>query len=234
MDIIPRHLAATVVGALRTTRVINIVGPRQSGKTTLVRDMIGAARFLSLDDESLLASLEADPYGQLASLADQARDAGLPIVIDEVQRLPGITLALKRIVDADRRPGQFVLTGSSDIFTMPQALDSLAGRVSTLTLWPLSAAEVMRGGPCRLPDAIGDAANDSMGRLAVPAPFGRADAIDMIARGGFPEIRPLADTDRIGRLPPPRLGPRGGPRNLLSFGPGRIALPLSMVWSFPR
>ena len=86
MDIIPRHLTARVVSALRTTRVINIVGPRQTGKTTLVRDMVEAARFLDLDDESLLGSLALDPYGQLGTLLAETEKSGLPIVIDEVQR----------------------------------------------------------------------------------------------------------------------------------------------------
>jgi predicted AAA+ superfamily ATPase len=199
MDIIPRHLAATVGSNLRTTRVVNIVGPRQTGKTTLVRDMVEAARFLDLDDESLLESLAVDPYGQLSTLMADAREAGLPIVIDEVQRLPQITLALKRIVDRDRRPGQFVLTGSSDIFTTPKALDTLAGRVSTLTLRPLSAAEIRRAGPCRLLDTVGDDPVGFAKRLPSPAPFQRSDAIDLLVRGGFPEIRPLGDRDRMAR-----------------------------------
>jgi uncharacterized protein len=126
----PCHLAASVPATLRTSRVINVVGPRQAGKTTLVRDMVEAAQFLNLDDETLLASLVLDAYGQLSALAAGTAEAGLPIVIGEVQRLPQITLALKRIVDRDQRPGQFLLTGSSDIFTTPKALDSLAGRVS--------------------------------------------------------------------------------------------------------
>jgi predicted AAA+ superfamily ATPase len=199
MDIIPRHLTARVVSALRTTRVINIVGPRQTGKTTLVRDMVEAARFLDLDDESLLGSLALDPYGQLSTLLAETQTSGLPIVIDEVQRLPQITLALKRIVDRDRRPGQFVLTGSSDIFTTPKALDTLAGRVSTLTLRPLSAAEIMRSGPCRLLDTLDDDPAALAGRLPTPARFQRSDAIDLIVRGGFPEIRPLEDRDRMAR-----------------------------------
>jgi predicted AAA+ superfamily ATPase len=123
----------------------------------------------------------------------------LPIVIDEVPRLPQITLALKRIVDRDRRPGQFVLTGSSDIFTIPKALDTLAGRVSTLTLRPLSAAEIMRAGPCRLLDTISDDPIAYAGHLPSPAPFQRSKAIDLIVRGGFPEIRPLDDRDRTAR-----------------------------------
>src|SRR5256884_5832289 len=64
VTLIPRHLTEKLASTLRTTRVINIVGPRQTGKTTLVRDMVEAARFLDLDDESLFASLALDPYGQ--------------------------------------------------------------------------------------------------------------------------------------------------------------------------
>jgi len=199
MDIVPRHLARKVETTLRTTRVINIVGPRQTGKTTLVRDMIEAAHFLDLDDEGLVASLAADAFGQLSALAADTRESGLPIVIDEVQRLPEITLALKRIVDHDRRPGQFVLTGSSDVFTTPKALDSLAGRVVTLTLRPFSGAEVVRAGPCRLLDAVEDNTAVTARDLPAPVPLRRSDAIDLIVRGGFPEIRHLKDRDRMAR-----------------------------------
>jgi uncharacterized protein len=197
--LVPRHLTEKVAATLRTTRVINIVGARQTGKTTLVRDMVEAAHFLDLDDESLLASLTLDPYGQLSALSADTREAGLPIVIDEVQRLPQVTLALKRIVDRDHRTGQFVLTGSSDIFTMPKALDTLAGRVSTLMLRPFSAAEVLRAGPCRLLDVVERECIVTARHLPAPAAFQRSDAIDLIARGGFPEIRWLADRDRIAR-----------------------------------
>lgn len=197
MEIVPRHLATTVAATLKASRVINIVGPRQTGKTTLVRDMIPASRFIDLDDESLLASLALDPFGQLSALIEEA-GADLPIVIDEVQRLPQITLALKRIVDRNRRPGQFVLTGSSDIFSTPKALDTLAGRVSTLTLRPFSTAEIERAGPCRLLDIAADGAVD-LKRFPAPKSFQRADAIAMLACGGFPEIRSLGDRDRIAR-----------------------------------
>jgi predicted AAA+ superfamily ATPase len=199
MDLIPRHLATKVARTLQTSRVINIVGPRQTGKTTLVRDMLQTARFLTLDDEGLFSSLALDPFGQLSAVADEARNAGLPVVIDEVQRLPQITLALKRIVDHDRRPGQFILTGSSDIFAMPEAMDSLAGRVSALTLYPLSAAEIQRGGPCRLLDAVGEDPKTLVGAFPPPLSYGRGDAIERIVRGGFPEIRSLNGTDRMER-----------------------------------
>jgi predicted AAA+ superfamily ATPase len=200
MELIPRHLAAKVARALKTSRVINIVGPRQTGKTTLVRDILQVGRFLNLDDEGLLSSLASDPFGQLSAVAAEAAQGGLAVSIDEVQRLPQLTLALKRIVDKNRRPGQFILTGSSDVFTTPRALDSLAGRVRTLTLRPLSAAEIRRQSPCRLLDSVWDNP-DALPAIAVPPPaaYDRRDAIDLIVRGGFPEIRPLDGVDRMER-----------------------------------
>jgi predicted AAA+ superfamily ATPase len=199
MKYILRHLAQTAAGVLRTARVLNIVGPRQSGKTTLVREMIPAAKLIDLDDGSLLASLGLDPYGMLSELAVEATRQGLPIIIDEVQRLPQITLAIKRIVDRERRPGQFVLTGSSDIFTAPAALDSLAGRISTLVLRPLSSAEIRGKGPFRLLDSVSDEPQAISSNLHHSGSYSRADALDLIVRGGFPEIRPLLDRDRMAR-----------------------------------
>ncbi|MDZ4838319.1 MAG: ATP-binding protein [Candidatus Melainabacteria bacterium] len=199
MKVIPRHLATRVERALGTSRVVNIVGPRQAGKTTLVKDLIATARYVTLDDDAMRAALETDPYGQLLLLSEQTRNTGRPIVIDEVQRLPEITLALKRIVDADHRPGQYVLTGSSDIFTAGKAYDSLAGRVLTLTLRPLSAAEIAERAPCRLLDAVGEHPQDYLGALPKPVPFTRVDVIDLMVRGGFPEIRKLDDPDRVHR-----------------------------------
>ena len=199
MRIIPRHLAERVERALGTSRVVNIVGPRQAGKTTLVKDLIETARYVSLDDDGIRAALEADPYGQLQLLADEARDTGRPIVLDEVQRVPEITFALKRIVDADRRPGQYVLTGSSDIFTTGKAYDSLAGRVTTLTLRPLSAAEIAGTAPCHLLDVVSGHPRDCLDALPKPRPFARAKVIDLIVRGGFPEIRTLDEPDRMDR-----------------------------------
>jgi uncharacterized protein len=199
LKIIPRHLAIIVERALGASRVINIVGPRQAGKTTLVKDLIATARYVTLDDDRMRAALETDPYEQLQLLCEEARQSARPIVLDEVQRLPEITFALKRIVDADRRPGQFVLTGSSDIFTTGKAYDSLAGRVMTLTLRPLSAAEITEQGPCRLLDIVYEHPKDCLSALPKSRPFTRVKAIDLIVRGGFPEIRKLDDQERIGR-----------------------------------
>jgi uncharacterized protein len=92
-----------------------------------------------------------------------------------------------------------VLTGSSDVFTTPKALDSLAGRVATLTLRPFSAAEIQRAGPCRLLDAVEEKTAVAANHLPASVPFQRSEAIDLILRGGFPEIRLLEDRNRIAR-----------------------------------
>ncbi|HXQ68370.1 MAG TPA: ATP-binding protein [Alphaproteobacteria bacterium] len=197
--IIPRHLAARVERALRSSRIVNIVGPRQSGKTTLVRELIQAARYITLDDDATRAALELDAYGQMRAFAEEAKSSSLPIVVDEIQRVPAISLALKRLVDADRRPGQYVLTGSSDVFTSGKAYDSLAGRVTTLILRPLSAPEIMGAGSCGLLDAVTAAPRDCFRDLPVPRSFRRAELIDLLARGGFPEIRRLDEPERTAR-----------------------------------
>ncbi|MBE0533112.1 MAG: ATP-binding protein [Rhodospirillales bacterium] len=199
MPLIPRHLTEPLRAALAGSRIVNVVGPRQDGKSTLVRDLIDSAVYITLDDDAIRQSLSTDPYAQLKDLSDGAADTGLPIVIDEVQRLPEITLALKRIVDMDRRKGHFLLTGSADIFTSGKAIDSLAGRVSTLILRPFSAAEIVRAGPCRILDAIAQEPADPMGHMPKAVPCTRRDIVDFIVRGGFPEFRELSDRDRMNR-----------------------------------
>jgi predicted AAA+ superfamily ATPase len=197
--IIQRHLAPRVAAALRSSRIVNLVGPRQAGKSTLVERQVPVAQYLTMDDDAMRASIEADPYGQLQHLVQRHSDSDLPIAIDEVQRVPGITLALKRIVDRDRRRGQFLLTGSADIFTSIKAMDSLAGRVMTLTLRPFSAAEVMGSGPCLLLDAVGDDSAKVMAAIPPPLAYTREQALDLLVRGGFPEIRGLDDRSRVDR-----------------------------------
>nr|WP_093154621.1 ATP-binding protein [Thalassobaculum litoreum] len=196
MSIVPRHLSGRVQRALATSRVVNIVGPRQVGKTTLVRDIIPIGHYLTLDDGAVRRAMETDAFSQLSSLRSDVIPS-LPVVIDEVQRVPEVGLALKRIVDTERQPGQFLLTGSADIFTYAKALDSLAGRVQTLTLRPLSAAEIHGAGPARILDSALD--EKPMSALPKPVTYTRQEAIELMVRGGYPEIRGLEDPDRADR-----------------------------------
>lgn len=74
----------------------------------MVRDILKSAAYVTLDDDAIRRALDEDPYNQLKALSDQAKDSGLPVVIDEVQRLPELTFALKRIVDQDNRRGHAI------------------------------------------------------------------------------------------------------------------------------
>ena len=120
--------------------VVLITGPRRAGKTTLVRKMGEAGRsYITLDDQTALEAARADPRGFIRGL-DRA-------IIDEIQRAPDLLLAIKKTVDEDYRPGRFLLTGSANVLTLPRVADSLAGRMETLRMLPLSRAEITGEAP---------------------------------------------------------------------------------------
>ena len=137
-ELYPRHILSRVSEAACLTRpVVMIVGPRQAGKTTLVRHIAGQKKkYFTLDDALTLLSAQEDPVGFIRGL-DSA-------IIDEIQRAPELLLAIKKVVDEDRRPGRFLLTGSANLMALPIVADSLAGRMETLTLLPLSQSELYR------------------------------------------------------------------------------------------
>jgi predicted AAA+ superfamily ATPase len=135
----PRFAKARVEEALSDTRVVLISGPRQSGKTTLATEIASdKTPFLTLDDANVLRSAIDDPVGFVRGL-DRA-------VIDEVQRAPDLLLAIKNLVDDDKTPGRFLLTGSANLMTIPKVADSLAGRMEVVRLLPLSQAEILGAG----------------------------------------------------------------------------------------
>lgn len=195
--LLPRHLQPELKAALASARIVNIIGPRQVGKTTLVRDLMSVGKFITLDDEGVLAAIEADPKGQLDTLL--AGNKAGPLIIDEAQRSTKLALALKRIVDENRAMGQFILTGSSNVFTSAHVADSLAGRVHTITMLPLSVAETLRMGPAKILDWA--SASDRPDPLDLPRAetLSRTQYIDLIVAGGFPEIRTLEDRWRQNR-----------------------------------
>ncbi|HEY5275686.1 MAG TPA: ATP-binding protein [Coriobacteriia bacterium] len=174
-----RGVTDTLLAALTEAPVTVVTGPRQSGKSTLVRDLIAArhpATYYTLDDLGVLESALGDPQGFVASLPSA------PVVIDEVQLAPGLFRAIKLIVDADRRPGRFLLTGSADPLLMPAVSESLAGRARTITLWPFTQGEISGR-----PDTFIDRLFGAIGPLGVDSGADRAELISRIVRGGFPE-----------------------------------------------
>lgn len=170
----PRFSKARIEEALSDTRVVLISGPRQSGKTTLAMD-VAADRipFLTLDDTNVLRAAADDPVGFLRGL-DRA-------VIDEVQRVPDLLLAIKNQVDADKAPGRFLLTGSANLMTLPKIADSLAGRMEVIRLLPLSQAEIM-GARSNFIDRAFAGEKPAAGQMIVGN-----DLVETVLSGGYPE-----------------------------------------------
>lgn len=130
-------------------------------------------RYLTLDDELTLLASRQDPTGLIRNL-DYA-------TIDEIQRAPQLLLAIKKTVDEDRRPGRFLLTGSANLMMLPTVADSLAGRMETLTLLPLSQTELHGTSTNWIDSAFA-------GRLPkVATPLVGDELTEAVLRGGYPE-----------------------------------------------
>ncbi|ULJ74642.1 ATP-binding protein [Rhizobium gallicum] len=135
MAIYPRLVEQRVNDAMSDTRVVLIIGPRQSGKTTLAKKMASAEMaYYTLDNATTLGAAQQDPVGFVRGM-DRA-------IIDEVQRAPELLLAIKESVDTDQRPGRFLLTGSANLMTLPRVADSLAERMEVVRLLPLAQIEI--------------------------------------------------------------------------------------------
>lgn len=137
LTLYPRYARTRLEEALLDTPVVLVHGPRQCGKTTLTR-MVGEAAgytYITFDDDVQLAAARFDPVGFVADLPDK-------VVLDEVQRVPDLFLALKSVIDRKRTPGRFILTGSANVLLAPTIADSLAGRMEILRLHPLSQCEI--------------------------------------------------------------------------------------------
>lgn len=129
-----RHLETALAEALADTPVVCILGPRQCGKSTLAIHTAPDRAYVSLDDPGSLHLASLDPKGFIGELPEY-------VTIDEVQRVPELTLAIKQSVDSNRKPGRFLLTGSADLLQLPRLSDSLAGRMEWIELQPFSEAE---------------------------------------------------------------------------------------------
>lgn len=175
MPIYPRLAEARVRLALSDTRVVAMTGPRQSGKTTLARRFARQGRvYATLDDPATLAAAQSDPVAFIRGF-DRA-------VIDEVQRAPDILLAIKRTVDDDGRSGRFLLTGSANLSTIATVRESLAGRIETIPLFPLSRSELLRRKRIQFIDSV------FRGEVPEPAEALSPDKlVQIVASGGYPE-----------------------------------------------
>lgn len=183
-----RTIAPRIEVALSDTPVVLVVGPRQAGKTTLVRQLARSdMQYITLDDEATRLSVQDDPVGLIRSL-DRA-------VIDEVQRVPELLLAIKKAVDEDRRPGRFLLTGSANLMTLPQVADSLAGRMETQQLLPLSQTEIhQHESPSPFGNWLQAAFAENL--LEVTDLVLGSDLVERVLKGGYPEALTRVDGER--------------------------------------
>lgn len=163
--------------ALETRRVVMLTGPRQCGKTTLARGLISPLHaYRTLDDNASRQAAESDPH-----LFVEYAPKGGTLIIDEVQKVPDLLPAIKKVVDQNNQPGQFLITGSANILTLPTVQESLAGRIGKIRLRPLSQGEIEGSKP----NFIERAFNQEF--LMGKRQYHRDELIEFIFRGGFPE-----------------------------------------------
>jgi predicted AAA+ superfamily ATPase len=175
-SVYPRGVQPALQEALGDTPVVALLGPRQSGKSTLAESLTPARTYITLDDEQTLRAAQDDPASFVAGLSGR-------VTIDEVQRAPGLMLAIKAAVDRDRKPGRFLLTGSADLLLLPKVGDSLAGRIEFVHLHPLAESEKERK-PGGLLKAFLD--RKLATRIAASAPPPVKEIGERVVRGGYP------------------------------------------------
>jgi len=173
---LPRHAEGVVSAALEDTRVVLVNGARQSGKSTLVR-LVAKGRDTEWRDLDTALSRQA-------ALQDPDGFVDFPglMIIDEIQRAPELLLSIKSQVDANPRPGRYLLTGSARVLGLRSLPDTLVGRMETIELWPFSQGEI-DGTPDRFIDTVFERGD----QLRHNSLITRAEYAERIVRGGFPE-----------------------------------------------
>jgi predicted AAA+ superfamily ATPase len=165
-----------VKDALKTRRVVVISGARQTGKTTLAKQLLDKnSVFRPLDIDAVYQAAVDDPTGFVKN------DSGT-MVIDEIQKVKKLVTEIKYVVDNHRRPGQYLLTGSANINSLPEVSESMAGRLKNIHLRPLTQGEILRKKPTFLKKAF--AMNFPKSIIG----YDKKAIFDLAFRGGFPEV----------------------------------------------
>jgi len=176
---LPRLVGHALAERLRVMPAVVVTGARQTGKSTLVEQLVpGGRRYRSLDDLDVLDAARRDPEALVGGTA--------PVTLDEVQREPGLLRAVKRAIDRDRKPGRFLITGSANLLLMRRVAESLAGRASYLTLWPMTRREQRGLARCGLWDELLAAHEKDWREMLAAEPDEPDDWRSLVRRGGFP------------------------------------------------
>jgi len=163
-NMIARHISETIQAVVALYPILSVTGPRQSGKTTLLRQIFPQYAYVNFEEPNVRRFFEEDPYGFLKRY-DRF------VIFDEAQRVPELFSYLQVKTDADRLMGQYILSGSQNFLLLEKISQSLAGRVSLFKLLPLSHWELAAHSPGLRP----------------------ADAAEAILKGGYPALydRPI-------------------------------------------
>lgn len=184
---IRRYLFEGIKLSLEQRRGVALLGARQTGKSTLARQLLDAGTLktiISLDEEASRQAALQDPTGFVNALP-------VGTAIDEVQRAPDLMLAIKHRLDRDSSPGQFLLTGSADLLTAPMIHDSLPGRLAYFNLWPFSQGEILG-----VRENFLDRATDGDLPTLTDQPIGRSAYAETVTCGGYPEAQDLDPRER--------------------------------------
>jgi uncharacterized protein len=184
---LPRLLGPTLQRAARTMPVVVVTGARQTGKSTLVRDLAAAADrlYLTLDDLDVLDQATRAPEDLVA----RARR----MTLDEIQRAPDLMLAIKRAVDEKRQKGRYLLTGSANLLLMRSVSETLAGRASYLTLWPMTRREQLGHGRAGVWEELIRSDDEQWPEILSAQTAPREPWQKLALRGGYPT--PALDLD---------------------------------------
>jgi uncharacterized protein len=182
--IYPRWQKATIKQLMFERRVLLLSGVRQCGKTTLAHQLeSNETEYRTLDDGTLREAAENDPQGFIKRNVKT-------LIIDEVQRVPPLLSAIKKAVDEDISSGQYLLTGSTNIQSLPTVSESLAGRIAKIRLRPLAQGEIERTTPSFIDSAFNQSFSSSNTN------YDRDAILEIAFRGGFPEPMLLQDRAR--------------------------------------